>query len=267
MVRNGKVHMSSITTRDGLSINYTRSGTGPALILIHGITEDLHAWDEIAAILSSDYDVIQVDLRGHGMSDPADNYSIESLGADVAELATQLDLDRPHLIGHSLGGMVVSAVAGVIDVASVVNIDQVLRLDAFQDLLLGAEELLRSEAFTPVMESMFADMAGPTTPAQVIENTKAYAASAKQDVVLGVWEPVFTLTNAELVDLVVDLTDSISAPYLAIHGTDPGDEYRDWLSGAVKTADLEVWEGGGHWPHRAEQDRFVARVREFHSQR
>ncbi|MFV1991026.1 MAG: alpha/beta fold hydrolase, partial [Acidimicrobiales bacterium] len=75
--------MSSITTQDGISINYARSGTGPVLILVHGITEDLHAWDEIAAILSTDYDVIQVDLRGHGDSSPGDDYAIASFAADI----------------------------------------------------------------------------------------------------------------------------------------------------------------------------------------
>ncbi len=257
--------MSNITTSDGVSINYERAGSGPTVILVHGITEDLHAWDEIAADLRSDHDVIQVDLRGHGASSTGGDYSVARLGADIVELATQLNLERPHLVGHSLGGIVVSATAGSYDTASVINVDQVLRLDGFQELLLGAEELLRSEAFPAVMQAMFADMAGPTTPAEVITNTEKYAAAAKQDVVLGVWDPVLTLANAELVTLVDAIADGISAPYLAVHGTDPGGDYSTWLTTAIKSAEIEIWEGGGHWPHRAEQDRFVAQVRAFHA--
>lgn len=258
--------MGSIQTSDGVTINYDRSGSGPTLILVHGITEDRHTWGSIASDLSSDHDVINLDLRGHGQSSKGSSYDTTRMGSDLAELTEQLGINRPHLIGHSLGGIVVTAAAAICDVASVINIDQMLRLDAFQDLLLGAEEMLRSEAFPMVMHAMFAEMAGPTTPSSVTEATKGYASAADQEVVLGVWEPVLTQSTADLVALVDAITGAITVPYLAIHGTDPGDGYSSWLTGAVKTSSLEIWEGGGHWPHRAEQDRFTARAREFHDQ-
>jgi pimeloyl-ACP methyl ester carboxylesterase len=52
-------------------------------------------------------------------------------------------------------------------------------------------------------------------------------------------------------------------PYLALHGTDPGEQYVDWLHGHLPQAVVEIWPDHGHFPHLVEPARFVERVLTF----
>lgn len=87
--------------------------TAPPLLLLHGGAAHAHWWDHIAPAFAQDYRVLALDLRGHGDSGwfvpPA--YEVEDYVADVAEVMTALNLVRPVLIGHSLGGFVAMACA------------------------------------------------------------------------------------------------------------------------------------------------------------
>jgi pimeloyl-ACP methyl ester carboxylesterase len=56
---------------------------------------------------------------------------------------------------------------------------------------------------------------------------------------------------------------SVTAPYLAVHGSSPGDEYAAWLTSMIPSATFELWDGDAHYPHMVEPERFAARVREF----
>jgi pimeloyl-ACP methyl ester carboxylesterase len=75
-------------------------------MLIHGITDDGLCWSPVAELLAADYDVIMVDLRGHGKSDaPDDGYDYKTIATEVAGLITGLELEKPIVIGHSFGAM------------------------------------------------------------------------------------------------------------------------------------------------------------------
>lgn len=79
----------------------------PAVLLVHGILTDHRAWNDVADRLSSTFRVVRYDLRGHGASSaPPAPYTLEQLADDVAGLLDVLRLDRVHLAGSSLGGMI-----------------------------------------------------------------------------------------------------------------------------------------------------------------
>ena len=80
---------------------------------------------------------------------------------------------------------------------------------------------------------------------------------------LGVWDLVFRASAAELDATVDALAAAITAPYLSLHGIDPGPGYDDWLTSRVPTAAVEVWPDLGHYPHLVEPHRFVERVVAF----
>jgi pimeloyl-ACP methyl ester carboxylesterase len=81
--------------------------------------------------------------------------------------------------------------------------------------------------------------------------------------VLGVWDFVLTASPEEMDERITSTARMITAPYLAIHGIDPGDEYATWLKDVMPGATLEVWPDIGHYPHLVEPARFVRRVEEF----
>jgi N-formylmaleamate deformylase len=81
-------------------------------VMLHGLTDNGACWTRLANELSADYDCIMPDARGHGRSStPADGYSFENQADDVIAFIQALELDRPALIGHSLGGAVSALVA------------------------------------------------------------------------------------------------------------------------------------------------------------
>lgn len=81
------------------------SGSGPALLLLHGLGCDSTTWDGVIAPLSEDFTVIAPDLLGHGESDKPDaDYSLGGYANGMRDLLTILDIDKVTVIGHSFGG-------------------------------------------------------------------------------------------------------------------------------------------------------------------
>ncbi len=103
---------SNYITVNSLKLHYHRTGGSKApLILCHGLTDNGLCWLRIAQILEKDYDLIMYDARGHGLSEvPSGGYTAEDHAADVVCLIEALGLERPHLLGHSMGAATVSVI-------------------------------------------------------------------------------------------------------------------------------------------------------------
>lgn len=99
----------------GTKLHYYRSDSQkPPLVLIHGITDDGLCWTPVAEVLATSYDVIMLDLRGHGKSDaPDDGYDYKTMATEVAGLIIGLGLEKPVVMGHSLGAMITLVLASL----------------------------------------------------------------------------------------------------------------------------------------------------------
>ena len=254
------------TAPDGTTLSWTRRGAGAPVILVHGITERGESWGPVADALATTNDVITVDLRGHGQSGKASDYGLASMTGDVAAVMTDAGVTTPHLIGHSLGGAVVSAAGAVLPVASVINVDQSLNLGGFKEQLGAVEEHLRDAASFPfVIEGLFEQLVGTQLGADEQARIGALR-SADQEVVLGVWNDILTLSVEEIDAIVEDALQAFAespVPYLSLFGIDPGGDYASWLGARVPGSIVELWADNGHYPHLVAPDRFVARVHEF----
>lgn len=100
---------------NGIQMHYTRTGGNkPPIVLSHGVTDDGLCWTPVAEALAPDYDVIMVDSRGHGRSEATDaGYGPAAQAADLYGVIAALGLQRPLLLGHSLGAITSLALAGL----------------------------------------------------------------------------------------------------------------------------------------------------------
>jgi pimeloyl-ACP methyl ester carboxylesterase len=92
-----------------MGLAYTRAGSGAPLVLFHGVGHRRQAWDAVMDRLTPQREVIAVDLPGHGESPPldvSDRSVLEALASGVIGLLDELGLDRPHVAGNSLGGLI-----------------------------------------------------------------------------------------------------------------------------------------------------------------
>lgn len=94
-----------------MKLNYKEFGEGQPLIILHGLMGMLDNWQAPAKMLWDDYRVIIVDLRNHGHSPQSDEHNYDVMVADVVELMDDLQIEKAHLLGHSMGGKVVMTLA------------------------------------------------------------------------------------------------------------------------------------------------------------
>lgn len=99
----------------GVRLNYYRTGIGKQpLVLVHGITDDALCWSSVAEALYDSFDIILVDMRGHGKSDaPESGYTLENLARELADFTQQLGLEKPIFVGHSMGAVTSLTLSGM----------------------------------------------------------------------------------------------------------------------------------------------------------
>jgi len=105
-----------------VSLAFDRAGSGPALVLLHGLGHRRQGWTAVLDLLTPHREVIAVDLPGHGESPPlrlAGRSPARALADDVLAFLGEQGLGRPHLAGNSLGGMLALALAARGHAASV----------------------------------------------------------------------------------------------------------------------------------------------------
>lgn len=97
---------------DGITLRCRVEGEGPDLVLVHGVGSRLEAWDGVVEALDGAFRTIRMDLRGHGQSDkPGGRYELEHFVEDIVGVLDALGVDRCHLAGHSLGGLIAQGFA------------------------------------------------------------------------------------------------------------------------------------------------------------
>ncbi|MBA3643690.1 MAG: alpha/beta hydrolase [Chloroflexia bacterium] len=93
---------------NGITLAVTEyAGDGPPLLLLHGIGSRAESWWSVLDGLAAHFQLFALDFRGHGASaKPARGYLFPDYAADLADVLDALAIDRPRILGHSLGGLV-----------------------------------------------------------------------------------------------------------------------------------------------------------------
>ena len=99
---------SRMVAAAGTSWHVQRTGRGKKLLLIHGTAASTHTWRDLVPLLEDDYDIVAMDLPGHGYSQrlPGRSMSLPSLSSALGELLERLDFEPECVAGHSAGAAI-----------------------------------------------------------------------------------------------------------------------------------------------------------------
>ena len=103
---------SRYETVAGRRVRYVRTGSGPAVVLVHGFGSSLATWKDVVPALARDHDVVALDLPGFGLSDQPTDLAVEDFPRAIVGLMDRLGIERAALVGNSLGGGACALVAG-----------------------------------------------------------------------------------------------------------------------------------------------------------
>lgn len=262
---------------------YRISGSGPALLLIHGIGDNSTTWEPVHRELARRFTVIAPDLLGHGKSDkPRADYSVAAYANGMRDLLSVLDIERVTVVGHSLGGGVAMQFAyqfphmvermiliGAGGVTKDVNI--ALRLAA---LPVGGEALalLRIPFVLPAIQAAgraVSTVFGSTRIGRDIPDMLRILADLPEPTA----SSAFTRTLRAVVDWrgqVVTMLDRCylteSVPVQLIWGEQDSVipvSHARMAHAAMPGSRLDIFPQSGHFPFRERPDRFVELVERF----
>ena len=259
------------------------AGSGPALLLIHGVGDNSTTWEAVHTKLAQRFTVIAPDLLGHGESDkPRADYSLAAFANGMRDLLAVLGIDRVTVVGHSLGGGVamqfayqyphlVERIVLVSTGGVTKSVSLGLRLAAMP---MGSEAL----AMLRVPGALAALQLVGRTAGKVLGSTKfgrdlpdgmRLLARLREPAALS----AFSRTLRAVVDghgqLVTMLDRSYlmqSIPVQLIWGEDdlviPVSHARI-AHAAMPGSRLQIFKNSGHMPHHDHPDRFVETVERF----
>ncbi|HEX8753450.1 MAG TPA: alpha/beta fold hydrolase [Solirubrobacterales bacterium] len=264
----------------GRSVHYVQAGSGPVVLLVHGMAGNADNWSAVIEPLARAHTVIAPDLPGHGTSEPGGgDYSLGALAAGLRDLLVALGHERATLVGHSLGG-------GIAMQFSYQFPDLVERLVLVSSGGLGPEvSLLLRAAALPGADYFIAATAGPgrklgsalgrglaavglRPTADVAEVARGFGGLAephRRAAFLATLRSVVG-TSGQRVAAGDRLYLAEALPVLIVWGSrDPiipvshGEAAHESLPGSR----LEVFQGVGHLPQLEEPGRFVAVLERF----
>jgi N-formylmaleamate deformylase len=203
----------------GATIHYLRTGgSGPPVVLLHGLMGSGACWTPVARALEAEYDVVMPDARGHGDSSaPPHGYRYEDHATDLMDLIRALDLYRPVLIGHSMGGMTAALVAGrgAGDLGGLVLVDPTFLTPARQREVYESDVAARHTRVLSLAKSELVRQARARKPCRSVELIEIQA-EARLSTSLAAFE-VLTPPNPGYRELMA----AVEVPTLLVIGDDP----------------------------------------------
>jgi pimeloyl-ACP methyl ester carboxylesterase len=260
---------------------YRMAGSGPAMLLIHGLGCDSSTWLPVMARLARRYTVIAPDLLGHGASDkPRADYTLAGYANGMRDLLTLLGIDRATVVGHSFGGGVAMQFAyqfperteRMLMIAPGGLGREVTPLLRMLTVPL-ADTAMRAATlppFRPLVRGSLAALSRTGLPhtRDLGEVSKVYSLMCDP----GGREAVRRVAST-VIDWrgqIVRMTDraylTALLPVWVIWGSDDDVvpvSHASVVEAHAPGARVQVFEGCGHFPHRDRPDRFVRAVNRF----
>jgi pimeloyl-ACP methyl ester carboxylesterase len=277
-----------------LRIHFRDWGTAdaPPLVIVHGLRDHSHSFDDLARGLLDRFHVLALDLRGHGDSETTPYYAFGHFVLDLHNMVRALRLQRPILIGHSMGGEVVAHYSGCFpDIPSQLVIIEGLgppppdMNEEVQWTVDGFRRIDRAFAGHPGLPDRDAAYRrlrerNPRLPEAKARELALLGTRAREDGTLE-WKfdamlNTMAITGPFLLEYSMALWQRISAPTLIIHGAESGEFWRS-KPGAIYLDPDDLARrlacfrrhqfvdipGAGHMVHFDRPRELVTAIREF----
>ena len=254
-----------------MQLNYKSFGSGPALIILHGLFGSLDNWQTLAKRYAEHFSVYIVDQRNHGKSPHTDgSFTYEQLAEDLLEFMEQQGMYAAHLLGHSMGGKTVMQFATENEtmVEKMIVADMSTRTyPAHHEAVLAAlaafpfgEIETRKEA-TAWMGSHISDLA---TQQFLLKSLDRRRGGLKGFA----WKFNFEVLNRDYENILqgIETDFPVHVPALFLRGGNSPyvkDIYFDEIRERFPEAEFDTVAGAGHWLHAEKPEIFYEKSLAF----
>ena len=205
----------SFVTSDGVRVHFEEFGAGDPVVLIHGWAASRRFWRHQVPRLAESYRVLTLDLRGHGDSErplPAD-YTALRMARDVIELCEHLGIRTPSVVGHSLGGLVVSLASLEMECRSLILLSPPLKMPSKVEIaLMGLILSVRPLARRVITPRMFAAPRPELTEFVRRESARSHPAVLKEVLLQNAGVRLPTRLLPERTTIIVGSADRVNDP-------------------------------------------------------
>src|SRR4051812_39364400 len=265
----------------GHRVAYRCAGSGPVIVLVHGITSTSETWERVMPTLAKRFTVIAPDLLGHGGSaKPRGDYSLGAYASGVRDMLIALGHERATFVGHSLGGGVAMQLAYQFPE----RCERLVLVDSGGpgsqvNLLLRMATLPGAEFVLPLLANgrvlgagrgmgRFLDRIGLRVQTDISEMARGHASLAERDA-----RAAFVHTLRTIVDHLgqrVSANDRLylaeEVPFLIVWGKRDSIipvAHAHSVHERVPSSRLEIFDDAGHFPHVDEPQRFIEVLTDF----
>ncbi|MFM9372960.1 alpha/beta fold hydrolase [Streptomyces sp. Da 82-17] len=247
-------------TDPATGLSYDIEGAGTPVVLLHGMTFDRRTWRPIIDMWDGAVTSIAIDLPGHGGSG-GEPTRLQDVAEQIHRLLESLAVERPVVVGHSMGASVAALYASAYPTRGIALVDQATEVLPFARMLHQIAPMLRGPAFHQVWPNIENSLGLDRTP----DPTRALVLGThrvEQDVVLGYWDQILTTDPVELQAWIDAQAALIQVPCLAVFGRPATVGERERFDG-MPDVQIEEWVGDGHFVHLVEPGRFATRLLNF----
>ncbi|MGL4238612.1 alpha/beta fold hydrolase [Tabrizicola sp.] len=244
------------------TLAYLEAGTGPAVVIIHGVGGHKEDWQGVATALAADHQVFAIDMLGFGgSSKTGDDLSMPVQADAVKALLDEKGIDRADLVGNSVGGWVATTFAATYPD----RIDQLVIIDAagFKAMFEGTPPVNFDPNDAAEMQKLIditinSDVA--KTPGLAEKAFEAYVASGEK-AIAGTWgKSLFASPRLE------ELFPKVAAPTLVLWGADDKlfpSALAEVFAGQIAGATAQLIPNAGHFPQIDNPDATIAAITAF----
>ncbi|VDZ74371.1 putative esterase/lipase [Atlantibacter hermannii] len=240
-----------------------QSHTASPIVLVHGLFGSLDNLGVLARELVTDFDIVQVDMRNHGLSPRSDEMNYPAMAQDLLDTLDELSIDKATLIGHSMGGKAVMAATRI----APERIDKLVAIDIApadykvrrHDEIFAAINAV-TEAGATTRQEAAALMRQHIPEDGIIQFLlKSFAAGEWRFNVPALWDQYPHIVGW-------DTVPAWDHPALFIRGGNSpyvDESHRDALLAQFPQARAHVIAGAGHWVHAEKPQAVVRAIRRY----